>query len=185
MSRLASWLSVLILLALTPARVQAAMMVDACVHVGVQGAVRHPGYYLLPLGARRFDAILKAGGLAPGAQVMGLHLAMEMQDGETLRVPRKGEVLPEQLPVPDRTAREPSRRRGDARHRKQMPAGVLHLNRATAAQLERFPGVGPRMAQDILAYRKAHGAFHSVQELREIRGIGPARLARWSPHMAP
>ncbi|HHW13601.1 MAG TPA: helix-hairpin-helix domain-containing protein [Firmicutes bacterium] len=58
-------------------------------------------------------------------------------------------------------------------------AGVpLNLNRATASELEALPGIGPALARRIVVYREAQGPFRTVEQLQEVSGIGPARLAR-------
>lgn len=159
-----------------------AEVLEACVRVWVQGAVRHPGGYDMPVGARCFDAIQRAGGLAPDGVPAGLSLAQVVTDGETIRVLRRGE----RMPAPQAIALPPPRSsRRAASHRKQLaPGEVIHLNTAPEEGLEQLPGVGPRLALDILTYRKAHGGFRSLTELREIRGIGEKRLARWQGHLA-
>ena len=57
-----------------------------------------------------------------------------------------------------------------------MPAGPIDLNRATAAELDSLPGIGPATAQAIVAHREANGPFSSVDDLENVRGIGPAKL---------
>lgn len=56
------------------------------------------------------------------------------------------------------------------------PAAPIDLNTATAEQLDLLPGVGPSTAAAILAYRSEQGRFRSVDELQEVRGIGPAKF---------
>lgn len=55
---------------------------------------------------------------------------------------------------------------------------VVHLNRATAEELERLPFVGPYMARQIIAFRERHGPFAAVDSLVRVPGVGPATLAR-------
>jgi competence protein ComEA len=66
-----------------------------------------------------------------------------------------------------------------------VPAGPVHLNAATAEQLDALPGVGPVTAQKILEYRQKHGSFHSVNDLDAIPGIGPARMDQLRDLVAP
>jgi competence protein ComEA len=58
--------------------------------------------------------------------------------------------------------------------------GLVNLNTADAAALDTLPGVGPVMAQNIIAWRSEHGKFSSVEQLQEISGIGPSRYAQIS-----
>jgi competence protein ComEA len=94
---------------------------------------------------------------------MGLNLARRLSDGEQLPV---GVAPPPEQPD---TAQVPSA---------AGPAQVVNLNTATLAQLDALPGVGTVTAQRILDWRAAHGRFTSVEQLRDVSGIGPARLAQ-------
>lgn len=62
----------------------------------------------------------------------------------------------------------------------QFPLRVV-VNKATAAEWESLPGIGPKLAARIVAFRDEHGAFASVQDLQQVRGIGPAIVARIEP----
>ena len=62
-----------------------------------------------------------------------------------------------------------------------MPAGPVDLNRATAAELDLLPGIGPATAQAIVDHREANGPFASVDDLEAVRGIGPAKLEAIRP----
>ena len=138
------------------------------VYVDVVGAVRRPGLYRLADGARVADAVARAGGPGPKAQLELVNLAARVADGEQVVVPARGAgaaVAPGGV--------------GTA------PAGPVHLNSATLEQLDGLPGVGPVTAQKIVAYREAHGGFGSVDELDAVPGIGPARLADLRELVAP
>jgi competence protein ComEA len=128
--------------------------------VHVAGAVRHPGLYELAEGSRIDDAIRKAGGAKPGADLGLVNLAAPVADGQQVLVP--GRAGPGASP-------------GDGTV-PAAPTGPVHLNTATLEQLDELPGVGPITAGKILAYRDEHGAFQSVDELDAVPGIGPARL---------
>jgi len=131
--------------------------------VDVAGAVRRPGLYRLRAGARIDDAVAAAGGATSKAQLDAVDLAAPVADGEQVLVPGRG---------PDGAAVSPSPAGGSS------PSGPVDLNTATLAQLENLPGIGPVTAQKILAYRQQHGAFHSVDELQGVPGIGPAHIAQ-------
>jgi competence protein ComEA len=138
--------------------------------VNVVGAVRRPGLYRLTEGARVADAVTRAGGPTPKAQIELVNLAARIADGEQIVVPRRG------LGAPVGAAGATGR---------AAPTGPVHLNSATLEQLDALPGVGPVTAQKIVDYRQKHGSFRSVDELDAISGIGPARLGTLRDLVAP
>ncbi|WP_433535275.1 helix-hairpin-helix domain-containing protein [Micromonospora sp. CA-249363] len=131
--------------------------------VAVAGKVRKPGLVRVPAGARLADALREAGGPLPGVDVALLNPARKVTDGELIVV---GVTPP---PPP------PAGAAGPAAGGAPAPGGVLNLNTATLAQLDALPGVGPVLAQRILAYRDQHGGFTAVGDLRQVEGIGDAR----------
>ena len=132
--------------------------------VDVVGAVRRPGLYRLRRGARVADAVERAGGLTRHAQREAVNLAAPLADGEQVVVPAHG-------PAGGAAAVSPPAAGAS-------PAAPLDLNTATAEQLDALPGIGPATAAKIVAFRQAHGAFHSVDELDAVPGIGPSRIAQ-------
>lgn len=140
--------------------------------VDVEGAVRRPGVYRLPAGARAIDAIRRAGGLTRLADRLGVNLAARAVDGGEVVVPEAGRGAP-----------APSGAAADASSGTSAPGGAaqgplsLDLNTATAQQLEQLDGVGPATAAKIVAWRTQHGGIASVDQLDEVPGIGPAKLA--------
>jgi len=130
--------------------------------VSVAGLVARPGLVRLPGGARVADAVAAAGGPVPGTDLTGLNLARRLADGEYVVVG----------PAP--AAAGPAGPGGP-------PSGSgarVDLNTATLAELDALPGVGSVTAQRILDWRAKHGRFTTVDQLREIEGIGDTRLAR-------
>ncbi len=135
--------------------------------VQAAGAVVSPGVYHVPGGARVVDVVTAAGGPAPDADLQAVALAGKVSDGARVYVPRVGEVV---------TA-PPSVAGGVGGSTPATPPPPpIDLNQATVAQLDALPGVGPAIAQAIVDYRSAHGPFASVDDLLEVRGIGPAKL---------
>ena len=130
----------------------------------VVGAVRTPGVVELDSGARVRDALAAAGGPADDADVDRLNLAAPVTDGERVAVPRRGE--PDPVPVA-----------GDATANGGAPSGPLDLNTATATDLETLPGIGPTLAEAIVRQREKMGRFQSVDDLKQVRGIGEGRFA--------
>lgn len=134
--------------------------------VAVSGEVHEPGLVELPPGARVADAIEAAGGLLPDADVDHLNLARKVVDGELIAVgipPPAGAAGDPAAPGPGPVG--------------PGPGGKVNLNTATIAELETLPGIGPAMAQRVVDYRTENGPFTSVEQLREVSGIGEVRFA--------
>jgi competence protein ComEA len=154
------------------------------VRVQVQGAVKRPGLYRLPAGSRLAELMAKAGGPRPDARLNGLNLARRLSDGELCYVPSVKESAPAPAPVAQPPAPATHGRRARRVAHVARPAGKLNLNTASAAQLDTLPGVGPGTASAILRVRTRLGRFKTVEDLREVPGIGPKRFARLRPHLS-
>jgi competence protein ComEA len=135
--------------------------------VHVAGAVRHPGVYTLRPGARVQDAVRRAGGVRRGANTDAVNLAARVADGQQIVVPSRAAAAA--APPGDPAA----------------PAAPVSLGSATLEQLETLDGVGPATAQKIVAYRTEHGGFRAVDDLANVPGIGPKKLAALRPHVQP
>ena len=124
--------------------------------VDVAGAVRRPGVYKLPQGARVQAAIAQAGGFTVHADPVAVNLAAPLVDGEQVVVAARGAAGV-----------------GGAAG---VSSGPVSLSSATAEQLDTLPGIGPVTAQKIVDYRQQHGPFTSLDGLDAIPGIGTARI---------
>lgn len=122
----------------------------ADITVSVDGAVHAPGTYTVPFGARAGELLELAGGFGPSAATALFQPAQVLRDGE-------------QLFVAELMADTP----------------LVSLNSATAAQLEELPGVGPVMAERIIAGRP----FHRVEDVLQVSGVGEKTFARLAPHL--
>jgi competence protein ComEA len=138
--------------------------------VDVAGAVRAPGLYSLPPGARVADALTAARGARPRADLTTLNLAQVVMDGTKIVVPSRGSAA-RGMPAPPAAAPSPP-----------GPA-VIDLNTADQAALETVPGIGPVTALAIIGYRQRAGGFSSVDQLLEVDGIGPATLEQIRPYL--
>jgi competence protein ComEA len=136
------------------------------VTVHVAGAVAKPGVYDLDANARVIDAVEAAGGGAPDADLNRLNLAAKVTDGQRVLVQRPGEAAPAGAGTP-----------GASEGGSADPSGLVNLNTASQAELEKLSGIGPSLAQAIIAERERRGGFRSVNELRDVRGIGEKRFA--------
>jgi competence protein ComEA len=147
--------------------------------VDVVGAVRHAGVVSLPGSARVIDAVAAAGGALPTADLDRLNLAAHLVDGMRIAVPRRGVGSDPAGPTSDPGAAPATGASGSGGP--PTPSTPLSFNIATEAQLESLPGIGPSLAQAIVQERDREGGFHSVDDLRRVRGIGDVRFAQLRP----
>ena len=138
--------------------------------VSVVGAVTRPGLVRLPAGSRVADALDAAGGAVDGADLIGLNLARRVADGDQIVVG----IAPPQ-PVPQASGIVGAQAPGDT---PPEAGGPVDLNTADETALDALPGVGPVTAAAIVSWRDTNGPFTDVEQLGEVDGIGPARLAR-------
>lgn len=148
----------------------------------IAGAVVAPGVRTLPAGARLTDLVAAAGGVAPDADLDRVNLAAPVVDGSRVWVPRRGEEVPALVDadVGHGPAGAPGGAGTDSAAGGAGPATVS-INHASEVELEELPGVGPATAAAIVAHREANGPFRSVDDLLEVRGIGPAKLEQIRP----
>jgi competence protein ComEA len=142
----------------------------APLRVYVTGAVQRPDVYRLAPGSIVKDAMEAAGGPAADADLVKVNLAQELRDQQQLYVPHVGEAG---APPPLSGGGETS---GTAES--QPPGGKININTASAEELDTLPGIGPAIAQRIIEYRQAQGAFKSIEEITLVSGIGDAILAK-------
>jgi competence protein ComEA len=135
--------------------------------VDVSGAVRRPGVYRLPVGARVVDAIGRAGGPAGDAMLEGINRAARLADGQ-------------QVMVPERAPGEAGAAIGTS-----VADGPISLGSASAEQLETIDGIGPVTAAKIVEYRDQHGGLSSVDQLDQVSGIGPATMESLRARLQP
>jgi competence protein ComEA len=151
----------------------------AVVHVA--GAVRKPGVYRLAEGARVQDAVRRAGGAARGADLGAVNLAARVADGQQVVVPKRAPAASAAA-----AAGEVSAGTGGGGTAGAIAQGPpISLSSATLEQLDTLDGVGPATAQKILDWRREHGGFRSVDDLGQVPGIGPKRLAALRERVQP
>jgi competence protein ComEA len=134
--------------------------------VHVSGAVVRPGLYDLPVGARVLDAVEAAGGFVAEADKNALNLAARVEDAEKLEVPFVAGFVPDEdqgfVVVSEGT---PSSLLADE---------LVDINTASQAELEELPGIGPSLAERIIAYREENGPFARIEDIVNVSGIGSA-----------
>ncbi len=147
--------------------------------VEVAGAVAHPGLYRLVPGQRVADAIAAAGGYSPrvdaGRATAALNLAARIADGDRIMVPSRDDPSPPAGAGADGTAGGASTGSTGTGAVQGTGAGTgpVDLNRATSAELDALPGIGPVTAAKIIAAREER-PFGSVDDLRTRKLVGPA-----------
>ncbi len=147
--------------------------------VDVEGRVAAPGVVRLPPGSRVDDAVRAAGGALASADLGRVNLARPLVDGEQVVVPAPGEALAGAASPLSPAGAAPGT--ATAGRGATTAPGPVDLNAATLADLDALPGVGPVLAQRVLDWRTQHGRFSSTDELGEVTGIGPSRLADLAP----
>jgi len=140
----------------------------------IVGCVRRPGVYSLPEGKRVIDAVNAAGGAKPNADTEAINLAARIADGSRIYVPAKGEKPPD---IRVSVAGGPQRSYAGV---SETP-GLVNINTAGLEELDRLPGVGPATAQKIIEHRNRIGRFTSVDQLMDVKGIGPKKLEQMRP----
>jgi competence protein ComEA len=139
--------------------------------VDVEGEVARPGLQRVPAGSRAGVAVDAAGGLTRRGDATAVNLAAPLRDGQQIVVPRRGASAGAAVPGAAAPATAPS--------------GPISLSSATVAQLDTLDGIGPTLAQRIVQYRDAHGGFRSVDELKQVEGIGEKRFAALRKALQP
>ena len=147
----------------TPSKQPSPTQTPEPILVQISGKVVSPGIYPLPQDARLQDLIDLAGGLTADADENRVNGAALLRDGDYFYIPDVDEIIPETA------SNSPVKLNVDPDSEFVYP---LDLNTATQEALESLPGIGPSKAEDILAYRDAHGRFTSVDELVNVSGIG-------------
>lgn len=140
---------------------------EGMVTVDVKGAVKKPGVYRLKSSSRVHDALLKAGGMTDEADLKSINQAQKLVDEAVVYVAKVGENV---VDVTTNTSASTAT--------SQAKAGLVNLNTATEADFQTISGIGQKRAQDIIAYREANGKFKSVDDLKNVTGIGAKTLEK-------
>lgn len=143
--------------------------------VHVVGEVLHPGVVRLADESRVIDALDAAGGPTSRADLNAVNLAAELVDAAQVYIPKRGETGKRAVSRPRPGVNLPPRLVNGSNFN-PSDSEPIDVNTASEQQLDSLPGVGPSTARAIVAYRLQHGPFARVEDLLNVRGIGPAKL---------
>ncbi|EGO2654331.1 TPA: helix-hairpin-helix domain-containing protein [Enterococcus faecalis] len=140
---------------------------ETMIYVDIKGAVKVPGIYQLKNQQRIWDALALAGGVSEEADTAQVNYAQKVKDQMIIYVPKKGEPVPQSLETLQESA--PAQQNQEEK---------INLNTATEAELQTISGIGAKKAQEIIRFRDEQGPFKTVEELKNVPGIGEKTVER-------
>ena len=147
--------------------------------VHITGAVNKEGIVELQTGARIADAIEKAGGAKENTDIKNINLATILEDGMKVHIPTIEETQAnnENINVEDNASSQIATETTNITSNIKTQ-GKININTATQGELDTLPGIGPSTAAKIIDYRKENGKFKSIEEIKEVSGIGDAKYEK-------
>lgn len=142
---------------------------DTTITVYVSGEVNSPGLVELPSDSRIADAIKACGDFTPLADKAKINLAQKLTDGMQIQVSSKAPVIKSNEQVNDTNSNSPNN---------NSSSNLININTATKEDLDTLPGIGPATAQKIIDYRQEHGNFSSIEDIKNVKGIGEAKFSK-------
>lgn len=142
---------------------------DTTITVYVSGEVNSPGLVELPSDSRIADAIKACGDFTPLADKAKINLAQKLTDGMQIQVSSKAPVINSNEQVNDTNSNSPNN---------NSSSNLININTATKEDLDTLPGIGPATAQKIIDYRQEHGNFSSIEDIKNVKGIGEAKFSK-------
>ena len=129
--------------------------------VYICGAVKESKVITLKENSRICDAIDSVGGITNEADLTNINLAYILEDGEKIYIPKKGEEIQNSL---------------NSGYNNSISENKININKATQTELETIPGIGPSTALKIINYREENGKFNSIEDIKNVSGIGEAKF---------
>ncbi len=151
------------------------------IRVYICGQVKKPSVMTIASDSTAYDAVQLAGGMTAQADANRINLAAKLSDGQQLYVPAKGEK--QSRVTPDSNSNAPSENTSPSAESTTSGSSIVNVNTAGLSELDSLPGVGPVIAQRIIDYRSKNGQFNSAEELLDVKGIGPQKLADMKPYL--
>lgn len=160
------------------------------IYVYITGEVNSPGVVLLDNGSRIVDAIEAAGGITDKANITKVNLVYILQDGMKINIPNQNDLKNnenfEYITMSsgdekndaniNNSASNTSSEESSSNKESAFKISVVNINTATQTELETLPGIGPSLALKIINYRKENGKFSSIEDIKNVSGIGDAKF---------
>lgn len=160
------------------------------IYVYITGEVNSPGVVLLNNGSRIVDAIEAAGGVTDKANITKVNLVYILQDGMKINIPNQNDLKNnenfEYITMSsgdekndtniNNSASNTSSEESSSNKESAFKISVVNINTATQTELETLPGIGPSLALKIINYRKENGKFSSIEDIKNVSGIGDAKF---------
>ena len=152
--------------------------IEEKIKIHIAGAVQQEGIYEIEDGSRIADAIEKAGGLNENASTKNVNLAYKLEDGQKIYIPTTEEEKEQEIKVVTSGQNGQIVDNGDKTNNK-----IVNINTANQTELEEIPGVGESTAQKILEYRNKNGKFKTIEEIKNVSGIGEMKYEQMKEYI--
>lgn len=143
--------------------------------VYISGQVVKEGVVTLSSDKRLADAVEKLGGLTKNADTNNINLAMKLEDEKHYIIPKEGEVIQNNSDSTQVTSNKDNNSSNNATQ-SDSQGSKININTADLKQLDNIPGVGEATANKILSYRDENGEFKSIEEIKNVNGIGDKKF---------
>ena len=143
--------------------------------VYISGQVAKEGVVTLSSDKRLADAVEKLGGLTKNADTNNINLAMKLEDEKHYIIPKEGEVIQNNSDSTQVTSNKDNNSSNNATQ-SDSQGSKININTADLKQLDNIPGVGEATANKILSYRDENGEFKSIEEIKNVNGIGDKKF---------
>lgn len=140
--------------------------------VHIIGGVAKPGVVKIKEGGRIEDAIEAAGGLTEDSDISNVNLAYVLDDGVKVKIP----TIDDEGKETEETYISEDSGKNVILQEDEKAGSIVNINKATQTELETLPGIGPSLAGRIISYREQNGKFKTVEDIKNVAGIGDSKF---------